>query len=59
MSMLNDICLRHEIFLCHNVVCHMTGKQLKMLTHETVHRIKLVATEKLLNSQKCLIALYI
>ena len=55
MSTLNDIWLRHEIFLCHNIVCHLTGKQLKMLTHETVHLncIKLVATEKLLNSKKC------
>ena len=33
----------------------------KMLCHETVHRnrIKLVATEKALNSQRCLITLYI
>ena len=33
----------------------------KMLSHETVHRnrIKLVATEKALNSHKCLITLYI
>ena len=32
-----------------------------MLSHETVlqNRIKLVATEKTLNSQKCLITLYI
>ena len=53
--MLNDICL------CHNVMCHVTGKQLEMLSHETVHRnrIKLVATKKALNSQKCLITLYI
>ena len=36
-------------------------KYLKMLSHETVHRnrIKLVSTEKALNSQKCLTALYI
>ena len=42
-------------------MCHVTGKQLKMLSHETVHRnrIKLVATENALNSQKCLITLYI
>ena len=33
----------------------------KMLPHETVHRnrIKLVATKKTLNSQKCLITLHI
>ena len=39
----------------------MTWKQLKLLSHETVHRkrIKLVAKEKVLNSQKCLITLYI
>ena len=42
MSTLIDICLGH------NVVCHVTGKQLKMLSHETVHRnqIKLVTTKK-------------
>ena len=42
-------------------MCHVTGKQLKMLSHETVHQnhIKLVATENALNSQKCLITLYI
>ena len=45
--MLNDICLRHEIFV--------TSKQLKLMSHETVHRNrnKLVAAEKALNSQKC------
>ena len=57
--MLNGICLHHEIFVYvnHNVVCHVTGKQSKMLSHETVNRnrIKLVATEKALNSQKCFI----
>ena len=37
-------------------LCHVTGKQLKMLYRETVHqnRMKLVATEKALNSQNCL-----
>ena len=41
--------------------CHVIGKQLKLLSHETVHRnrIKLVATEKASNSQKFLITLYI
>ena len=50
-----------DLYLRHNVVCHVTWKQLKMLSHETVHRnrIKLVATEKTLNRQKCLITLYI
>ena len=39
----------------------MTWKQLKFLSHETVHRnrIKPVATEKAVNSQICLIILYI
>ena len=32
MSTLNDICLRH------NSVCQVTGKQLKMLSHETVNQ---------------------
>ena len=42
-------------------MCHVTGKQLKILSHETVHRnrIKSVATEKVVNSQKCLVTLYI
>ena len=42
-------------------MCHVTGKQLKLLSHETVHRnwIKPVATEKALNSRKCLITMYI
>ena len=37
------------------------SETVKMLSHETVHgnRIKLVATEKAFNSQKCLIILYI
>ena len=40
--------LNYSDILRQNVVCHVTGKQLKMLSHETVHRnrIKLVATKK-------------
>ena len=59
--MISDLFTSRDICLRHNVMCHVTGKQLKMLSHETVHRnwIKLVATEKALNSQKCLITLYI
>ena len=42
-------------------MCLVTGKQLKMLSHETVHRnlIKVVATENSLNREKCLITMYI
>ena len=56
MSTLNGIYL-HHICVRHYVLCHVTGEQLKMLSHETVHRnrIKPVATE----SQKCLITLNI
>ena len=40
---------------------HVTGKQLKMFSQGTVprNRIELAETEKLPNSQKCLITLYI
>ena len=42
------IILHYVIRLYSCSACHVTGKQLKMLSHETVHqnRIKLVATEK-------------
>ena len=58
--MLHDIYLSH-ICSINYVVCHVTGKQLKLLSHETVHQnqIKPVVTEKALNSQKCLSTLYI
>ena len=48
-------CLRHK------VVFHVTGKQLKMLSHETVHRNRnqLVATEKAFNNPTHLITLHI
>ena len=67
MSTLYDIYLRHicssHYVMGHvaDVMGHVAGKQLKMLYHETVlqNQIKLVATEKTLNSQKCLITLHI
>ena len=55
-STLNDICLHHyslDICLSHYVVCHVTGKQFIETGSNSV-----VATEKVLHSQKCLITLY-
>ena len=59
-STLNDICLRHEIFTSLRRMPR-DWETVNTASHETVHRnrIKLVATEKSLNSQKCLITLYI
>ena len=41
-------------------MCHVSGKQLEMLSYKTVNRnrIKPVATQKAINSQKYLVTLY-